>query len=139
MNKLKAMYGYWTHCMYSCDPDAFENYIKDNKTPPPSAKFDKYFNQIEPLIPSNSNFVNNLTLNERDNQNSSVLPNSNGDIKDLAEIWTVKPHPPYSAQVKNFGEILFFYHKKNYIPFNSIYIWALKELLQFQLFHDEFK
>lgn len=64
MNKLKAMYGYWTHCLYSCDAESFENYLKTNKTLP-VAKYDKYFNIIEPLIPYNThNSSANLRLNQ---------------------------------------------------------------------------
>lgn len=46
MKKLKALYGYTSHCFYSCDTESFENYLKSKK-PLPTAKFDKYFNKID--------------------------------------------------------------------------------------------
>lgn len=158
MNKLKAMYGYWTHCIYSCDPDTLENYLKTNKTPP-CAKFDTCFNQIEPLISSSlNNSASNMKFGSG-NRNSSVFSDysnrlaSNGeialnsstvktnmsvDLKELTEIWTVKQHPPNSRQVKkdfkgggSFKIFFLYYYYINYL--------VLKELLQFQLFHDEFE
>lgn len=52
-NKVKALYGYWTHCIYSCDVESFESFVEAKK-PFPVAKFDKYFNVVEPLIPLNT-------------------------------------------------------------------------------------
>lgn len=175
------MYGYWSHCLYSCDVESFESYVKSNKQLP-TAKFDKYYNVVEPLIPlntyasninlrqtisvdesnnnnNNSNTVGNrhstqLTgLNLRENESSNndgddvvVVVSGSSDnetsgggassvppglltsglypnrlsvpvsldkskptmtsmsslsslIKDLDELWTVNPQPPYAAEV----------------------------------------
>ena len=39
------MYGYWTHCVYSCDAQAYDNHIKHNR-PLPMVKMDENFNEI---------------------------------------------------------------------------------------------
>ena len=44
-NKIKALYGYWTHCLYSCDVSAYENYLKTGK-PLPIVQLDEWFNEI---------------------------------------------------------------------------------------------
>ena len=44
-NKIKALYGYWTHCVYSCDPRAYDELVKSGK-PLPMVKLDEYFNEV---------------------------------------------------------------------------------------------
>lgn len=123
--------------------------MKLNKNPP-TAKFDKYFNIVEPLIPLNSH--GSSTNLHYSHSTPSIEPNrhstqsalrvhsneasaSSGDdgmsdnylaikrpstvgnrlsdsknimssmsslsniLKDLSEVWTVNPQPPYSEQV----------------------------------------
>jgi len=53
-NKLKALYGYWTHCLYSCDVSAYENYLKTGK-PLPTVQLDEWFNEI-----NNSNSMHKI-------------------------------------------------------------------------------
>lgn len=155
-NKLKALYGYWSHCMYSCDVESYESHIKSNNALP-MAKFDKYFNVVEPLIPLNT-YSSNANLraisntpgdlndapsgnrhstqsvprfNLRDNgeanedeswDNEAIVAQANNRlsvpvslekskhmmtslsslsnlVKDLDELWTVNPHPPYASEV----------------------------------------
>lgn len=155
------MYGYWSHCLYSCEVESFESYIKSNK-PLPTSEFDKFYNVVEPLIPlnskssnANSRSIKNLSIqnidikskegsrlstlsvpglnfseNEKINRHKEELLSDNEEIseknnrfscppslekskalvssasnisttiKDLDELWTVNPYPPYAAEVK---------------------------------------
>jgi hypothetical protein len=45
-NKKKALYGYWTHCMYSCNPNEFDEYVRSDKQLP-MVKLDENFNEVE--------------------------------------------------------------------------------------------
>lgn len=42
------MYGYWTHCFYSCDADAYDSYVKSGKKLP-MAQFDKNYSVTQPI------------------------------------------------------------------------------------------
>ncbi len=43
---MRALYGYWTHCLYSCDPDVYEKYVKSNNQLP-MVQLDSLFNEIK--------------------------------------------------------------------------------------------
>lgn len=71
------MYGYWTHCFYSCDPEAFESFTKTGKKLP-MAQFDKNYNVTRP-IDSTQHTVNQysqLKLGSSSNHSDSNLGGS---------------------------------------------------------------
>ena len=78
------MYGYWTHCVYSCDPNEFDNYIKGNK-PLPMTQLDDFFNEIPSTLSSSrqhahsdSNFTNH---NLGDKSNGNLNSENNAEQK----------------------------------------------------------
>ena len=128
-NKIKALFGYWTHCVFSCDAQAYESYLKSGK-PLPTVKVDENYNEVsangrmpatrtslgnENRTMHNSyseSEVMNMSKHERasqlhktgtlaDNTNLSNAHNShqNYHLLDCEEIWRVAPRPPHSAEV----------------------------------------
>jgi hypothetical protein len=78
------LYGYWTHCVYSCDPNEFDNYIKGNK-PLPITQVDDLFNELPSTLSSSrqhahsdSNFTNH---NLSDKSNGNLNGESNAEQK----------------------------------------------------------
>ena len=73
------MYGYWTHCLYSCEPSVYDSYIKQNKQLP-TVKLDQFFNPINVNNDSDME-VNSPNVNENNNDKSnrkSIRINANG-------------------------------------------------------------
>lgn len=89
------MYGYWTHCYYSCEADSYDTYVKVKNKRPPVGKFDKNYNKIA---------VNDQKLG---NKWPSNIPRDDLDLnmiaKDLIEVWTIWPAPPYAQKFYNFS------------------------------------
>lgn len=188
------MYGYWTQCFYSCDPESYESYVKTGKKLP-MTQFDKHGNPTSSIHafsksnnfseanlssgskePTDTDTIRNNTskmnghyvqpkfmLNESDGELSevtdftdlekleitdrvsanvnnnnnhdnnggnnkqrkfntignnskkvadskyttmSVPSNLNSLIKDLVELWTISPRPPYASEVsRNFQQL----------------------------------
>ncbi len=46
--KKRALYGFWTHCFYSCNVDEYESITKSAKLLP-MVQMDENFNEIEPI------------------------------------------------------------------------------------------
>lgn len=70
--KVKAIYGYYTHCLYSCEPNSFESFVKRGKKLP-VAQFDKFYNLVE-------------SIEDIDNPDKR-------ELKDLRQIWSANPLP----------------------------------------------
>lgn len=69
------MYGYWTHCFYSCDADSYEAYVKTGKKLP-MTQFDKNFNPINPLSPSAALKSASSNNHSDSNLGGSIIENS---------------------------------------------------------------
>lgn len=75
------MYGYWTHCFYSCDSHAYESYLKTGKKLP-MAQFDKNSNVTQPLgcpqsTAAHHNHLKSSSSNHSDsNLGGSIIENS---------------------------------------------------------------
>jgi hypothetical protein len=110
-NRVKALYGYWTHCFYSCDVKVYEDYIANNKNIPT-------LSMDECLRPSNNNSNNNNTNEDQMSIHSTSSltirhNNSNTNSKQLSEdrssktgsipnstlLWKALSLPQDSAQV----------------------------------------
>jgi hypothetical protein len=72
-NKLKYLYGYWTHCLYSCDQETQENY-KHQGQPLPMIQLDKFFN------PCSSETNSKINVNKSNSYNYQSLNQENGDL-----------------------------------------------------------
>ena len=77
--KISALYGYWTHCVYSCDVDSFEAYIKSGKKLP-TIEVDEHFNEI-----TDSKITSKISENMK--------------ILNAKELWRADARPPYSNEV----------------------------------------
>jgi hypothetical protein len=77
--KISALYGYWTHCVYSCDVDSFEAYIKSGKKLP-TIEVDEHFNEI-----TDSKITSKIAENMK--------------ILNAKELWRADARPPYSNEV----------------------------------------
>ena len=77
--KLSALYGFWSHCVYSCDVDAFEAYVKSGKTLP-TLDVDEFFNE------------------KIDKNNTSKLAD-NMRLLNAKELWRADSRPPYTNEV----------------------------------------
>ena len=123
------MYGFWTHCVYTCDANDYDNYVKTNK-PLPMVQLDEFFNEIPTTDSANLNNNNNGHINN-DSNNSissnveqklvdetksklSLVNNNNnnsnhkevnvsaisGTIQlNATEIWRATPRPTHGADV----------------------------------------
>ena len=87
-NKLRTLYGYWTHCLYSCDPNTYESWTKQGKMLP-TVKLDQYFNPINvnnndsELDENKSNKISirmNNSETTEDNETKMSTNGSNGDL-----------------------------------------------------------
>lgn len=76
-NKIKALYGYWTHCVYSCDPRAYEELVKSGK-PLPMVKLDEYFNEVGTPSTINSARHNQSDPNLHNSSENMAGSESNG-------------------------------------------------------------
>jgi len=124
--KLKALYGFWTHCVYTCDANDYDNYIKTNK-PLPMVQLDEFFNEISTADSANNNI--NGHINNNNNSNSSISSNVEQKLVDetksklslvnnnsnhievnvsamsgtiqlnATEIWRATPRPTHGADV----------------------------------------
>lgn len=82
------MYGYWTHCVYSCDANEYDNYMKTNK-PLPMTRLDELFNEL----PSNRNINNrhhahseaNFLTEQKTTDNSSKNGHLDNDEQKLVD------------------------------------------------------
>lgn len=111
-NKLKALYGYWTHCVYSCDVGLYESFIKSGKRLP-TVEVDKFFSEVNNTnnLPSHSS--NNLEDASMDsnkkqmyrNSNASSSLTSNPDFKLLnaVEVWRADSRPSYADEYYSFN------------------------------------
>lgn len=129
------MYGYWSHCLYSCDPKEYDHYVKSSSKKLPMIEVDEFFNEKNSdnfyhgkSIHSESdlNKIDNLSKQKEENSklsskksepafNSAFLKAS--EDLDLIELWKVQPRPSYTADVKFLIKI-----KKNLIICISIFI-----------------
>jgi hypothetical protein len=85
-NKVKALYGYWSHCLYSCDAHAYEAWMKSNK-PLPLVQLDSHFNVINSeqnrALLNGSSLINTHSFNDlaglggKDKDNNNVRFNLN--------------------------------------------------------------
>jgi len=71
------LYGYWTHCLYSCDPSTYDSYIKQNK-PLPTVRLDQFFNVINANNDSDMEVNSPNTAENNDKSNlKSIRINTN--------------------------------------------------------------
>jgi len=87
------LFGYWTHCFFSCDVEAYEACIKSGKQLP-RPNLDEFFNDIT------DTHQNQSSQSSHENVNKNKLA-TNQLMKQLkaTEIWRADPRPSYSADV----------------------------------------
>lgn len=92
MKKIKVVYGFWSKCFYSCDPDSYENYIRTNKKLPTTALTKEMPSiQSEPKIENEnhkatSNSVqSSLNLTEIPHQNNSQHKSKRSKSNELTQ------------------------------------------------------
>ena len=86
------MWGYWSHCFYSCKADSYDEYVNLKKKQPPVGEFDKNFHKI-PCQQAKEGRPINFPF---DSDMESI-------IKDLVEVWTLMPSPSYAKKFYNFS------------------------------------
>ena len=121
-NKIKALYGYWTHCFYSCDLKIYEDYLKAHKEIP-TINIDACFRpKLQTAFSSTKPFVSPSTTPLKQNHSDSELHNNNNNnnnnigeeeaafehntptsIPGSCELWRANPMPEYSSQYYNFN------------------------------------
>lgn len=95
------MYGYWTHCFYSCDVDSYESHIKSGKKLP-MTQFDKNYNPTSPLYPpatiqhlpsnySDTNLIDNNGMNGTHHHQHTKFTIDNGVDIDSTSTGSVAP------------------------------------------------
>ena len=86
------MYGFWTHCFYSCEAKSYDSYIKAKHKRPPMGEFDSNYNKI-----NSRNVKDGLPSNMPFDQDVNAI------VKDLIEVWTIWPRPTYAKIFYNFS------------------------------------
>ena len=118
---MRALYGFWSHCLYSCDPKEYDHYSKSSSKKLPMIEIDEFFNEKNSLSNS-SNFYHTKNIHSESNLNhvdslssfkdessklgskksepafNSVYSKVSEDL-DLVELWKVVPRPKYAADV----------------------------------------
>lgn len=94
-NKVKALFGYWTHCFYTCDASAYEDYIKSGKRLP-TLEVDEFF--VEKNIKPSHYSNHQITENQLEVVNAN-LKKKYPKLFDLKEIWRAAARPSYSNDV----------------------------------------
>jgi hypothetical protein len=64
-NKVRALFGNWTNCFYSCDANSYDSYTKSSKALP-MAEFDQHLNQLSSPVANFGKFNNTLDNNNFD-------------------------------------------------------------------------
>lgn len=95
--KVKALFGYWTHCFYTCEPQAYEDYLKSGKRLP-TLEVDEFFVEKNSHSHSSQQPIQEEQLEEVNVNLKKKYPK----LFDLNEIWRAAPRPSYSNDVLNF-------------------------------------
>ena len=115
-NKIKALYGYWTHCFYSCDIKTYEDYLKSNKVIPTvnidaclKPKLQTTLSSTKPFVSPSTNPIkqsysesalnNQYKEMEEDSYESSSSPSTS--IPGSSELWRANSMPENSSQYYN--------------------------------------
>jgi len=73
--KVKALYGYWTHRLYTMDVDKYEHHIKHN-IPLPMSTVDEFFNELTNPLKKNFHSDSNFQQQQSTTTNSSSTNSS---------------------------------------------------------------
>jgi oxysterol-binding protein-related protein 1/2 len=107
-NKVKALFGYWTHCVFMCEPTAYDAYIKKSKNILPTIKVDENYNEVpsktsDNFIRANHSFsdINSSknVLKRNEASSTAFLGNHLPILTDCTLMWKANPRPSYSAEV----------------------------------------
>ena len=101
---MRAMYGYWTHVFYSCEPEVFDRLNKSGK-PLPVIQVDEFRNEISsPFVQKNEpKAIETHTTDTPDKAFYTAkwvtcqLPSSQGEV--VVELWRAVAKPAYAADV----------------------------------------
>lgn len=85
--KIKALFGYWTHCFYTCDVAAYESFVKSGKRLP-TIEVDEFFNDIG---------------NKPNEIESSATTSPNFKLLNASEVWRAVPRPSYASDYYSFN------------------------------------
>lgn len=98
------MYGYWTHCFYSCEAESYDTYVRLKNARPPVGCFDKHYNKliIDPQTSDNVEEVNYKSIYSLP-ANMPYDKDMCSIVRGLDEVWTLWPHPPYANMFYNFS------------------------------------
>lgn len=84
--KVRALYGYWTHCLYACDAHSYESYTRSGKSLP-LVQLDPHFNALN--SPQNAIFETHshpdLTSLASSTTNNKVKFGLNGDLSPTSD------------------------------------------------------
>jgi hypothetical protein len=114
--KIKALYGYWTHCFYSCDIKIYDDYLKSNKTVPTihiddclKPKLQATSSSTKPFVSPSTNLIRQsysesaLLNNQNNNNKEEESFESCTSIPGSFELWRASPMPDNSSQYYNFN------------------------------------